>query len=239
MPMSLSTARPSASTSACAATSGASERPPRQGRRRRPTEEATAYVLAASPRAEDTDDGHGRHEGEPLVVAEMRTSIPRASRQRGGDAARSHRVAGAPVPQQRARQSQRRLSPQRRQCRLDRSRSRRAQAARAHQGAREWNRRAHHAAKRDREPTRRSTSASSCRSWRSRAAPLVGARRKTIFDTLLERERLGSTGIGTGTAVPHGRCPASTRIFALFARLEKPIPFEAVDDQPVDLVFCC
>ena len=70
-----------------------------------------------------------------------------------------------------------------------------------------------------------------------RAAPLVSLHEKTIFDTLLERERLGSTGIGAGTAVPHGRIPGLERIFALFARLEKPIPFESVDDQPVDLVF--
>jgi len=70
-----------------------------------------------------------------------------------------------------------------------------------------------------------------------RAAPLVSLHEKTIFDTLLERERLGSTGIGAGTAVPHGRIHGLERIFALFARLEKPIPFESVDDQPVDLVF--
>jgi nitrogen PTS system EIIA component len=70
-----------------------------------------------------------------------------------------------------------------------------------------------------------------------RAAPLVGLDEKTILDTLLERERLGSTGIGGATAVPHGRLANLPRMFALFARLEKPIPFEAVDDQPVDLVF--
>jgi nitrogen PTS system EIIA component len=70
-----------------------------------------------------------------------------------------------------------------------------------------------------------------------RAAPLVSLHEKTIFDTLLERERLGSTGIGSGTAVPHGRFANLARIFGLFARLDKPIPFESVDDQPVDLVF--
>ena len=70
-----------------------------------------------------------------------------------------------------------------------------------------------------------------------RAAPPRRLDEKAVFDTLLERERLGSTGIGSGTAVPHGRLPTCTRIFGLFARLEKPIPFEAVDDQPVDLVF--
>jgi PTS system nitrogen regulatory IIA component len=70
-----------------------------------------------------------------------------------------------------------------------------------------------------------------------RAAPLVSLHDKTIFDTLLERERLGSTGIGSGTAVPHGRFANLPRIFGQFARLEKPIPFDSVDDQPVDLVF--
>ena len=70
-----------------------------------------------------------------------------------------------------------------------------------------------------------------------RAAPLVSLHEKAIFDTLLERERLGSTGIGSGTAVPHGRVANLPRIFGLFARLEKPIPFDSVDDQPVDLVF--
>jgi PTS system nitrogen regulatory IIA component len=70
-----------------------------------------------------------------------------------------------------------------------------------------------------------------------RAAPLTGLHEKTIFDALLERERLGSTGIGNGTAVPHGRFADLPRIFGIFARLEKPIVFEAVDDKPVDLVF--
>ena len=70
-----------------------------------------------------------------------------------------------------------------------------------------------------------------------RAAALAGLDEKIVLDTLLERERLGSTGIGAGTAVPHGRLPNLPRMFALFARLEKPIPFESVDDQPVDLVF--
>jgi PTS system nitrogen regulatory IIA component len=70
-----------------------------------------------------------------------------------------------------------------------------------------------------------------------RAAPLTGLDEKLILDTLLERERLGSTGIGGGTAVPHGRIANLPRMVALFARLEKPIPFESVDDQPVDLVF--
>jgi PTS system nitrogen regulatory IIA component len=70
-----------------------------------------------------------------------------------------------------------------------------------------------------------------------RAAQLTGLDEKTIFDTLMERERLGSTGIGAGTAVPHGRLTGLQRIVGMFARLEKSIPFDSVDDQPVDLVF--
>ena len=70
-----------------------------------------------------------------------------------------------------------------------------------------------------------------------RAAPLAGLDAKLVFDALDARERLGSTGIGNGTAVPHGRLAQLSRMWALFVRLQKPIPFEAVDDQPVDLVF--
>lgn len=70
-----------------------------------------------------------------------------------------------------------------------------------------------------------------------RAVPLVGRHERSIYEVLLERERLGSTGIGMGTAVPHGRLPGITRIHGLFARLERPVDFEAIDDQPVDLIF--
>lgn len=70
-----------------------------------------------------------------------------------------------------------------------------------------------------------------------RASPLAGINDKAVYEVLQERERIGSTGLGTGTAVPHSRLPELHRMFGLFARLERPIPFEAVDDQPVDLVF--
>src|SRR5579863_6382273 len=68
-----------------------------------------------------------------------------------------------------------------------------------------------------------------------RAAPLTQRDERTIFEVLWERERLGSTGIGMGTAVPHGKLPRLDRLYGLFARLERPIDFEAIDDQPVDL----
>jgi PTS system nitrogen regulatory IIA component len=54
---------------------------------------------------------------------------------------------------------------------------------------------------------------------------------------LVERERLGSTGMGQGIAIPHGRLAGLARIVGLFARLETPVAYDAVDDQPVDLVF--
>ena len=60
---------------------------------------------------------------------------------------------------------------------------------------------------------------------------------KQIFETLNERERLGTTGVGTGIAIPHGRMSEAKTITGIFARLENPIDYEAVDSQPVDLVF--
>jgi nitrogen PTS system EIIA component len=70
-----------------------------------------------------------------------------------------------------------------------------------------------------------------------RAAQLTGKHERAIFEVLLERERLGTTGIGHGTAIPHGRMPDLPQLYAVFARLEKPIDFEAIDGQPVDLIF--
>ena len=70
-----------------------------------------------------------------------------------------------------------------------------------------------------------------------RAAIATGRHERTIFEVLLERERLGTTGIGGGTAIPHGRLPELPRLYGFFARLEKPIDFEAIDNQPVDLIF--
>jgi PTS system nitrogen regulatory IIA component len=70
-----------------------------------------------------------------------------------------------------------------------------------------------------------------------RAAPLVGVKEDKIFETLWEREKLSTTGVGHGVAIPHGRLPKLEKITGLFARLEEPLDFEAVDDAPVDLVF--
>jgi PTS system nitrogen regulatory IIA component len=70
-----------------------------------------------------------------------------------------------------------------------------------------------------------------------RAAALTGRHERTIFEVLLERERLNTTGIGNGTALPHGRLPELPRIHGLFVRLERPIDFEAIDNRPVDIIF--
>src|SRR6185295_18340965 len=61
----------------------------------------------------------------------------------------------------------------------------------------------------------------------AKAAALTGQSERAILEILLQREKLGSTGVGNGVAIPHG----------LFARLERPVDFEALDGQPVDLIF--
>jgi PTS system nitrogen regulatory IIA component len=59
---------------------------------------------------------------------------------------------------------------------------------------------------------------------------------RTIFETLLERENLGSTGFGNGTALPHARLAEADKVMAFFAKLESPIDFDSVDGKPVDLL---
>ncbi len=71
----------------------------------------------------------------------------------------------------------------------------------------------------------------------ARAAKLTGQNERTILEILLQREKLGSTAVGNGVAIPHGKLPKLTRVFGLFARLERAIDFEALDGQPVDLLF--
>jgi PTS system nitrogen regulatory IIA component len=60
---------------------------------------------------------------------------------------------------------------------------------------------------------------------------------REIFESLCARERLGSTGLGNGVAIPHGRVKGTQNVEASFIRLKKPLPFDAVDGQPVDLLF--
>ncbi len=70
-----------------------------------------------------------------------------------------------------------------------------------------------------------------------RAAEVSGLPAREIFDSILQRERLGPTGVGDGVAIPHGKLAKCRRIFGVFARLERPIDFEALDGLPVDLIF--
>src|SRR3982751_3314523 len=71
----------------------------------------------------------------------------------------------------------------------------------------------------------------------AKAADLCGQNERGIFEILLQREKLGSTGVGNGVAIPHGKLPKLSKVFGLFARLERPVDFEALDGQPVDLIF--
>ncbi|MBB4123899.1 PTS IIA-like nitrogen regulatory protein PtsN [Martelella radicis] len=71
----------------------------------------------------------------------------------------------------------------------------------------------------------------------ARAEAVTGIPEREIFEVVLQRERLGSTGVGNGIAIPHGKLPKLDHICGVFARLQHPVNFEALDDQPVDLAF--
>src|SRR5476651_704863 len=71
----------------------------------------------------------------------------------------------------------------------------------------------------------------------AKAAVLTGQSERDILEILLQREKLGSTGVGNGVAIPHGKLPKLGKLFGFFARLDRPVDFEALDNQPVDLVF--
>lgn len=71
----------------------------------------------------------------------------------------------------------------------------------------------------------------------AKAAQVTGLSEREVFDVILQRERLGSTGVGNGIAIPHGKLTSINNIVGVFARLSEPVDFEALDDQPVDLVF--
>lgn len=68
-------------------------------------------------------------------------------------------------------------------------------------------------------------------------AAIVAVDHRIIFETLLTREKLGSTGLGQGIAIPHGRLPHIKRVYGLFARLSTPVAYDSVDGEPVDLIF--
>ena len=70
-----------------------------------------------------------------------------------------------------------------------------------------------------------------------RSQELLGLPERAVFDVLMERERLGTTGIGNGIAIPHGKPAGIQHLSGIFARLERAIDFESIDEQPVDLIF--
>jgi len=70
-----------------------------------------------------------------------------------------------------------------------------------------------------------------------KAADITGQHERMIFDVLMERERLGTTGVGNGIAIPHGKLDSLDKLYGIFARLETPIDFQSIDEQPVDLIF--
>ena len=70
-----------------------------------------------------------------------------------------------------------------------------------------------------------------------RAALLASVHERQVFEVLLERERLSSTGVGGGIAIPHGKLASLSRLQGIFARLATPVDFESIDERPVDLVF--
>jgi len=70
-----------------------------------------------------------------------------------------------------------------------------------------------------------------------RASEVSDLPERAIFDVLMERERLGTTGVGNGIAIPHGKLPNLDRLHGFFARLNQPIDFQAIDERPVDLIF--
>lgn len=65
----------------------------------------------------------------------------------------------------------------------------------------------------------------------------LGVPARPVLDAVIERERLGSTGVGDGVAIPHARTDHVDRVCGVFARLKQPVDFDAVDGQPADLVF--
>lgn len=68
------------------------------------------------------------------------------------------------------------------------------------------------------------------------ASLLCNLSEREIFSILMEREQLGCTGMGNGVCIPHGRFSRLDKLYAVFARLEKPISFGAADNKPVDLI---
>jgi PTS system nitrogen regulatory IIA component len=70
-----------------------------------------------------------------------------------------------------------------------------------------------------------------------RIADLAELEDRDVFEILLDREKLGTTGVGNGIAIPHGKLEHLDKLHGLFARLERPVEFDSIDERPVDLIF--
>jgi PTS system nitrogen regulatory IIA component len=71
----------------------------------------------------------------------------------------------------------------------------------------------------------------------NRAGKITGIHERIVLDAVMQREKLGSTGVGKGIAIPHARLKGCPRVVGLFAQLHEPVEFDALDNQPVDLLF--
>ncbi|MBS1180381.1 MAG: ptsN [Proteobacteria bacterium] len=71
----------------------------------------------------------------------------------------------------------------------------------------------------------------------AKAAALTGRDERDIFETLMQREKLGSTGVGHGVAIPHGKLAGLDRLIGVFALLDRPIDFDSLDGEPVNVMF--
>ena len=70
-----------------------------------------------------------------------------------------------------------------------------------------------------------------------RVAEVTGENERDIFNVIIEREKLGTTGVGDGIAIPHGKLVTLQKLYGFFARLERPVNFDSIDERPVDLIF--
>lgn len=70
-----------------------------------------------------------------------------------------------------------------------------------------------------------------------KAASATGLPAQSVRDAIEARERLGSTGVGAGIAIPHAQIAGLERFYGLFARLQRPIDYDAIDQRPIDLAF--
>ena len=185
-----------------------------------------------------TDDEEPAEGFNPAVVAEGTETLKSHVRRLGGRRTRPDRRAGGRVRACRQRAGEHRLSAPGWSDRLARSaltaidgagRSPNLQDGHVAIGT-------HQTGRRPSRPAGQRQEAGAAGDERARGGR-SGLPSREIFDALLQRERLGSTGVGDGVAIPHGKLAKCEHIFGVFARLERAIDFEAPDGLQVDLIF--